>query len=115
MPKLPPRPCTAPRCHDIATKDGRCDKHKREAWQTSKGKTPAQRGYGIQWRKRRNRIMKRDSHLCQECKRNGIITQAKEVDHIINKARGGTDDDSNLEAICTPCHKAKTVRERNAG
>ncbi len=40
---------------------------------------------------------------------------ATEVDHIVNVESGGTDDDSNLEAICSPCHKAKTAREAQAG
>ncbi|WP_245392277.1 HNH endonuclease [Salinicola halophyticus] len=40
---------------------------------------------------------------------------ATEVDHIVNVEAGGTDDDSNLEAICSPCHKAKTAREAHAG
>ncbi|MBN0934237.1 HNH endonuclease, partial [Klebsiella pneumoniae] len=27
-------------------------------------------------------------------------------------AHGGTDDDSNLESLCWPCHRTKTGRER---
>ncbi|RWT91976.1 HNH endonuclease, partial [Raoultella ornithinolytica] len=34
------------------------------------------------------------------------------VDHIKAKAHGGTDDDSNLESLCWPCHRTKTGRER---
>ncbi|MGK3435535.1 HNH endonuclease [Klebsiella pneumoniae] len=37
---------------------------------------------------------------------------AKTVDHIKAKAHGGTDDDSNLESLCWPCHRTKTGRER---
>ena len=40
--------------------------------------------------------------------RKGFVFPASEVDHIIEKTDGGTDDDSNLEAICNPCHTAKT-------
>ncbi|MEQ7870735.1 HNH endonuclease signature motif containing protein [Chromohalobacter salexigens] len=43
------------------------------------------------------------------------IQPASEVDHIVGQAFGGTDDDDNLEAICTPCHKAKTARESQSG
>ncbi|MBF4406127.1 HNH endonuclease, partial [Vibrio anguillarum] len=39
------------------------------------------------------------------------ITAARDVDHIINKANGGTDDDANLQSICSPCHKEKTAKE----
>jgi 5-methylcytosine-specific restriction protein A len=37
------------------------------------------------------------------------------VDHIINKQSGGTDDESNLQAICKPCHDQKTQREARRG
>jgi 5-methylcytosine-specific restriction endonuclease McrA len=33
------------------------------------------------------------------------------VDHITPKAKGGTDEDTNLEATCDDCHKAKTAAE----
>lgn len=112
MPKMPPRPCTAPRCQKMAIDNGRCEDHKREAWQSSKGKSRHERGYGSKWYKLRDLVLKRDSYLCQTCLRNGIITQAKEVDHIKNKASGGSDSLDNLESICTDCHKKKTIKER---
>jgi hypothetical protein len=37
----------------------------------------------------------------------GVLVAAKTVDHIKAKAHGGTDDDSNLESLCWPCHKTK--------
>jgi 5-methylcytosine-specific restriction protein A len=40
------------------------------------------------------------------------VTIATEVDHIVPKSQGGTDDDDNLQAICSPCHKTKTGSER---
>ncbi len=55
--------------------------------------------------------MVRDKRMCQPCKRNGKTTPAREVDHVIPKAQGGKDRLSNVQAICTPCHKAKTQRE----
>ncbi|WP_272575920.1 HNH endonuclease, partial [Providencia sp. PROV273] len=41
----------------------------------------------------------------------GRAVEAKTVDHIKPKAHGGTDDDSNLQSLCWPCHKRKTARE----
>jgi 5-methylcytosine-specific restriction protein A len=38
-----------------------------------------------------------------------------EVDHIINIAQGGNDDDANLQALCVPCHKLKTAEESARG
>jgi 5-methylcytosine-specific restriction protein A len=42
------------------------------------------------------------------------VSQATEVDHITNRAQGGTDEAHNLEGICVPCHKRKTAREAKA-
>ena len=59
-------------------------------------------------------MMRRDPGLCQPCLDLGRTTQATEVDHIINKAAGGTDAMENLQAICVPCHIEKTKREARA-
>lgn len=72
------------------------------------------RGYGSAWSKLRLRVLERDSHLCQPCLRKQRVTPATEVDHIKPKAKGGTDDPGNLEAICSPCHKSKTAIENGA-
>lgn len=113
MPKLPPRPCTAPRCRNMATSGSRCDEHQiKKAWVSSEGKTASQRGYGAKWRKARELALRRDNHLCQICLSVGIVTPADQVDHIINKARGGTDALDNLQSICTHCHTGKTIQER---
>lgn len=69
------------------------------------------RGYGHQWDKTRKAILERDRYLCQPCLRNDKPTVANQVDHITPKAKGGTDSADNLEAICDPCHKAKTARD----
>lgn len=69
------------------------------------------RGYGNDWDKLRQRILKRDKHLCQPCRAKGRITAATQVDHIKGKAKGGSDAEDNLQAICSPCHAAKTIEE----
>lgn len=87
----------------------------RKSW-AGKGSRHA-RGYGAEWVKTAARILKRDNYLCQACKRQGKLTALKvkprdhAVDHIIPKARGGSEDDENLESLCAPCHAAKTARE----
>jgi 5-methylcytosine-specific restriction protein A len=70
------------------------------------------RGYGSAWRKLRNRIMQRDNELCQVCIKRNLLTKAREVDHILSKADGGTDDESNLQSICLACHSRKSIEER---
>ena len=59
----------------------------------------------------RNRIRARDCGLCQECQRKGRATIGGPVDHIIPLWKGGSDDESNKEVLCVPCHDAKTARE----
>lgn len=71
-----------------------------------------ERGYGREWEKLRAEILKRDEGLCQPCLFKSMhVTPATEVDHVVPKAHGGTDHPSNLQAICGPCHRAKTARE----
>lgn len=74
-----------------------------ESWGSGRGGRP--------WRRKRESILIRDNYTCRAC---GLTTQALEVDHIVNVAEGGTDEDGNLQAICIPCHKAKTARESAA-
>lgn len=45
------------------------------------------------------------------CEREGRITEAREVDHIVPVHQDGTDDEANLQAICIACHRAKSLRE----
>lgn len=83
---------------------------------TDPGRTSSTaRGYGWAWQKKREPILERDGGLCQPCLRRGRITPGcNTVDHIINRARGGSDDPSNLQTICSgpgSCHNAKTAAE----
>lgn len=67
---------------------------------------------GRPWRRIRDAILLRDKYTCQEC---GHIGTDLEVDHIVNVAQGGTDDDTNLQSLCIPCHKIKTAAESALG
>ena len=74
-----------------------------------------ERGYGKEWTRTRLRILKRDNGLCQcsECAGGQLrITVATEVHHIKPKARGGTDDMDNLQAINRECHQRETAAEQ---
>lgn len=115
---MPSTPCRAYGCPNLVTsrtQKGYCDTHasQRYGWektQKAKGNT-TQRGYGHAWQQLRKQIFERDGYLCISCQQAGEITPANEIDHIINKASGGTDDPSNLQSLCTSCHKAKTQTE----
>lgn len=65
-----------------------------------------------EWRKLRNVIRQRSGMRCQRC---GVYDPNGEVDHILNRARGGLNHLSNLQFLCYPCHTAKTAEERRAG
>ena len=49
--------------------------------------------------------------LCRECAKEGLITQATIVDHIIALAEGGPDTLDNRQSLCGPHHDAKTKGE----
>lgn len=57
----------------------------------------------------RIKIKTRDCGLCQMCKRPGYL-----VDHIKPLCEGGSDDDSNKQLLCAPCHDEKSAREAAA-
>ncbi len=116
---MPATPCRAIGCPNLVTSRlmrSYCDDHAhlrtKHGWQVrQRGKTTTERGYGYAWQKLRQTIFERDGYLCQVCKRAGRITPATEIDHIKNKASGGTDEPDNLQAICKACHKIKTQSE----
>lgn len=74
-----------------------------------------ERGYGADWDKARKRILERDCGLCQACAKQGVARLARDVDHIVSKAEGGTDLDSNLQCLCAECHAAKSKLEAQRG
>jgi len=84
-------------------------------WQHDKYRgSRQQRGYGAAWEKLRLLVLQRDCFVCQceECKREDRTTSATEVDHIVPKAQGGTDDMTNLRAVSAACHKRITAQQR---
>lgn len=47
---------------------------------------------------------------CGHCK--ATLDETYEVDHILALYKGGSNDESNLVALCPNCHRKKTVAER---
>lgn len=84
-------------------------------------------------REARRRVRKRDRGVCAECgvdtylvrravrgrgmtrklRERGFVPRRSlwELDHIVPLIDGGSHDVSNLQTLCTPCHKRKTARE----
>lgn len=83
-------------------------------WQSFQQKRRA-RGENIYntkaWQVLRLTALERDRWLCQECLRQGIYTSATDVDHIVPRSLGGSDDLENLQSLCRDCHKRKTFEE----
>ena len=63
-----------------------------------------------QWRATRNFYIQ-SNPICEQCDRNGILTGGQCVDHITPLSKGGTNDHSNLQTLCNPCHAKKSSRE----
>ena len=113
MPTLNARYCLSPGCKN-RTSGAWCDDH-RKSQTADKDRARGsrhKRGYGTKWDKLRKRVLARDNYACRVCMQFGMVTTANEVDHIIPKAKGGSDHPSNLQAIC---HAVKTAEERNYG
>lgn len=114
MPTRPPHPCGHPGCRRLVVDGPRCEEHRTFSQGRSgfsRKLSRHERGYGTSWDKLRPGILRRDCGLCQPCRRRGVIKVGNIVDHIVPKAEGGTDDESNLQTICHPCHVAKTAAE----
>ncbi len=75
------------------------------------GKTRQQRGYGKAHELMRDHLM-RTVVLCEQCTPDGRTTVGTHADHIIPKSKGGTDDRSNYQLLCAPCHGRKTLADQ---
>jgi 5-methylcytosine-specific restriction protein A len=49
--------------------------------------------------------------LCELCQRDGRLTPASEVHHIVPLAAGGTHAPDNLMSLCKACHSRITIGE----
>jgi len=72
-----------------------------------------ERGYTSRWA-RYSKIFRRNNPLCVDCKKRGILTPSRHVDHI--KAVSGPDDPlfwdpENHQPLCESCHAHKTATE----
>ena len=47
------------------------------------------------------------------CKLSSLSGHAYDIDHRVPIQFGGNNDESNLQALCTECHRNKTDFERN--
>ncbi len=83
-------------------------------WETSRRrKDPAN------WPQLKALIWQRAGGMCEHISEPDLLSEhgerctykGKDVDHIVNVAKGGSDDPSNLQLLCDWHHKQKTARE----
>ena len=88
--------CSTPGCSYLTWRDGKCKRHQRPS--------ASQRGYGAHW------TLIRAEHLQLEPYCRVCGAQATDVDHIVPKRAGGSENRQNLQSLCKQCHSAKTGR-----
>ncbi len=66
------------------------------------------------WRALRRAVLIRDGWQCVQCGREGRLSAANEVDHVLPRdAQPELEwEMQNLQSLCKPCHSAKTGGER---
>lgn len=107
MPFATLRLCVTPGCPNRVPQGAcaPCSRRREQARGTS-----TERGYGSAWQKIRLAVLVEEP-LCVRCLAQGIVKPSEEVDHILPKSRGGTDDRSNLQGLCRTHHSRKTMTE----
>lgn len=58
----------------------------------------------------RRYVFERNNYQCQSCHKIDLSAQTLQVDHIIPKKLGGTDDFSNLQTLCAKCNRQKSAK-----
>ncbi len=101
MPWRTLRPCAEPGCPVLVGR-GRCPEHQTSRpWEGGAGG----RGYGRPWRRIREQVLTEEP-FCRLCG-----APSAEVDHLIPRAHGGSDERGNLRALCVACHASRTARQ----
>ena len=113
MPTKPKKHCAHPGCPNLVEAGRRyCPEHeKEEQKRINANRDPSKaKQYDERWRRLRKLVIHREP-LCRQCKKEGRLTLATEVDHIIPLAQGGTNELDNLQPLCHSCHSRKTAKE----
>jgi 5-methylcytosine-specific restriction protein A len=110
MPYKPKSPCAYLGCPELA--DSRyCTVHQKivdKHYNKYERDSTSNKRYGRAWKRIRDYYIK--SHpLCEECQREGRLTPAEEVHHILPLSKGGSNETNNLMSLCKSCHSRITV------
>ena len=114
MARKPAKVCAAVGCGTLTLGRYR-GRHARQfnGFQHDGRESSTRRGYDYRWQKLRLWHL-RQQPLCVECDREGRVTAAELVDHIVPIMEDPTRrlDPTNLQSLCAPCHAAKTAADQ---
>lgn len=108
MPFSPARPCTRPRCRHLKP----CPDHGKggETYQERIQARPWSRLYKTKRWERLSQQVRDEEMVCRFCKAQGRMVLATHCDHItpVRLDEANAYDRSNLQALCSSHHSAKT-------
>ena len=109
MPLRAAKQCGKPGCGAL-TGASLCATHAREAEAKRRESRANGFKYDRNWRKRRAAWLV-ERPMCEECRRQGVVRPATDVDHVVALSAGGVDEEGNYQSLCHECHSAKTARD----
>jgi len=113
MPYKPKRPCAYPGCGRLAEREQYCTQHQKEVnkhYNKYQRDPNSNKRYGRAWKRIRDRYIKAHP-LCKECEKQGRLTPAEEIHHILPLSKGGSNETYNLMSLCKSCHSSITASE----
>lgn len=110
-PQASKKPCTYPLCPSLTT-GGRCEQHKRPAWEGNNASKRVFKGRSLQ--RERDRLFSANP-LCVECERMGRVSVAVIRDHVMPLGEGGEDVRENTQGLCKACSDKKSQQEARRG
>ncbi len=101
---MPPRRCVVTGCYEMAVQGtSRCTGHPYKSW----SRRPDRPDLDSAW----DRLSLRRRQAFPICEVPGCTRPSKSTDHVIPAFEGGTSESANLQALCGPHHRDKTLRE----
>jgi 5-methylcytosine-specific restriction protein A len=102
---VPPKKCLVTGCHARALPgNSRCETHRLKSWSNAPPRPDLRTR---EWTK----LSKERRAAFPICEVPGCTRPSTSTDHVIPVSEGGTAEWGNLQALCTPHHREKTLRE----